>query len=129
MKTDIKRQWVEALRSGDYQQGKEYLRKDDKFCCLGVLCDLAVKAGVVTEAPGVNGSTLYGVEGDRDSEVLPRAVMDWAGLDDRVPSVVTSLHDDDPDDDPEAVSIEVAELNDSFCYDFEALAELIEAQL
>ena len=79
--------------------------------------------------PGMSDDELYGVEGDRDSEVLPRAVQEWAGLDDRVPSVVTSLHDDDPDDDPEAVSIEVAELNDCFGYSFEALAELIEAQL
>ena len=32
--------WTAALRSGDYQQGKEYLRSDDCFCCLGVLADI-----------------------------------------------------------------------------------------
>jgi hypothetical protein len=33
--------WVAALRSGRYTQGKEYLRdRDNRFCCLGVYCDL-----------------------------------------------------------------------------------------
>jgi hypothetical protein len=36
----IKARWVEALRSGRYQQGTGLLRKDDAYCCLGVLCDL-----------------------------------------------------------------------------------------
>ena len=33
-------QWTTALRSGDYQQGEEYLRSSDCFCCLGVLADI-----------------------------------------------------------------------------------------
>lgn len=38
---DFKDQWVSALRSGKYQQGKGYLRlTDNRFCCLGVACDL-----------------------------------------------------------------------------------------
>jgi hypothetical protein len=42
------KKWVEALRSGKYQQGRSSLRAkgipialaQDKFCCLGVLCDV-----------------------------------------------------------------------------------------
>ena len=35
------RRWIKALRSGDYKQGYHALRSwDDKFCCLGVACDL-----------------------------------------------------------------------------------------
>jgi hypothetical protein len=38
------RELVDALRSGDYAQGRGVLRKaDDRFCCLGVYCDLRVK--------------------------------------------------------------------------------------
>ena len=33
-------QWIAALRSGGYAQGKGALRRGNKFCCLGVLCDL-----------------------------------------------------------------------------------------
>ena len=40
MDADIKKRWVEALRSGKYAQGKNWLRNKDNFCCLGVLCDL-----------------------------------------------------------------------------------------
>ena len=32
--------WVAALRSGDYDQTKSFLRDDKGFCCLGVACDL-----------------------------------------------------------------------------------------
>jgi len=32
--------WVNALRSGDYEQGQDYLCRDGKFCCLGVLCEI-----------------------------------------------------------------------------------------
>lgn len=33
--------WIEALRSGKYQQGNGYLRTiDDKYCCLGVACEI-----------------------------------------------------------------------------------------
>lgn len=42
-------EWTASLRSGDYQQGRAWLRTapfdgedgDVKHCCLGVLCDLA----------------------------------------------------------------------------------------
>jgi len=41
MNLELKKQWVEALRSGNYQQGQYQLRsKDNCFCCLGVLCDI-----------------------------------------------------------------------------------------
>lgn len=40
MDAQLKAKWVEALRSGDYQQGRAQLRNHDAFCCLGVLCDL-----------------------------------------------------------------------------------------
>lgn len=33
--------WVEALRSGNYQQAADELRSDHGFCCLGVACDLS----------------------------------------------------------------------------------------
>jgi hypothetical protein len=40
MKADLKAKWIEALRSGHYEQGQGYLRHANQFCCLGVLCDL-----------------------------------------------------------------------------------------
>ncbi|EJD67128.1 hypothetical protein BB65665_12991, partial [Bacillus sp. 916] len=35
------RVWIEALRSKKYEQGKGFLKTiDNKFCCLGVACDV-----------------------------------------------------------------------------------------
>lgn len=36
--------WVNALRSGNYKQGTKVLKtQDNKFCCLGVACDIYSK--------------------------------------------------------------------------------------
>jgi len=36
-----KEEWVAALRSGKYTQGKGYLNNQGLFCCLGVLCEIS----------------------------------------------------------------------------------------
>lgn len=83
MKTEVKAQWLTALRSGDYAQGSQRLRRlDDTFCCLGVLCDLAVKAGVIPEPErerGDRGSYEYGASGN--AAFLPSEVARWADID------------------------------------------------
>lgn len=64
----VAKRWVKALRSGKYKQGRETLKTDrGTYCCLGVLCDLAVKAKVIPKFP----------EGE---VVLPREVQRWVGL-------------------------------------------------
>lgn len=32
----VKATWCEALRSGKYKQGREYLGRNGRYCCLGV---------------------------------------------------------------------------------------------
>lgn len=41
MDATLKRKWVEALRSGEYVQGKQCLQSEGRYCCLGVLCVVA----------------------------------------------------------------------------------------
>jgi len=36
----IKTKWLEALRSGYYNKGKHLLSSENKYCCLGVLCEI-----------------------------------------------------------------------------------------
>lgn len=122
MNPEIKEQWVKALRSGDYKQGQNVLRnKNDEFCCLGVLCDLAVKEGVIGEPSRKPGFDYYFYNGDDDwggTKVLTLPVMEWAGLSDDNPDVrlvrlgKTSL----------------AELNDEN-WTFQRIADVIEEQL
>lgn len=44
-KRALRTEWLAALRSGEYRQAPGALQAGDTsgFCCLGVLCDLAVK--------------------------------------------------------------------------------------
>lgn len=35
--------WLDVLRNGGYKQCQDLLRKNDRFCCLGVACDLFIK--------------------------------------------------------------------------------------
>lgn len=60
------KQWVEALRSGNYKQGYGQLRKQDKFCCLGVACDIYDK-NIWKGLPDKLG-------------LLPEHVREWLGL-------------------------------------------------
>jgi len=87
MKPEIKAAWVAALRSGEYEQGDGNLQKEGKFCCLGVLCEIAVKQfdlDIDVRAEGLYSEddstvvTLY----NEQSAFLPSAVQDWAGMDD-----------------------------------------------
>ncbi len=72
MNQEIAKQWVAALRSGKYKQGKNVLRSGDEFCCLGVLCDL-------------HGETIDGHSWNNDrycssTIALPDQVREWAGV-------------------------------------------------
>ena len=77
-KEEIMAEWVRRLRSGDYAQTERVLRNPIGFCCLGVLCEVAVDAGVIMAATQqANGDYSYGGE----ERCLPRAVRIWTGLD------------------------------------------------
>ena len=86
MNQDIKRRWVEALRSGQYKQGRHRLCNagvpDNSFCCLGVLTDLYAKdhGEEWKRSRDLNYFTLNGEAG-----TLSPSVVEWAGLDDCCP--------------------------------------------
>lgn len=92
MKPEIKKQWIEALRSGDYHQCHGALIEPDgenlSYCCLGVLTDLAAKTGLVEVTIDKAGTVSWldssDLEPDNwiemDDGVLPPPVIDWAGL-------------------------------------------------
>jgi hypothetical protein len=58
--TKSQQKWVDALRSGNYKQGWNYLRQGDRYCCLGVGCEvLELKRGEV------KGGACYAYGADR----------------------------------------------------------------
>lgn len=63
MNPEIKKKWVDALRSGKYTQGRGYLRdENNRFCCLGVLCDVLAPEGwtETVEDPDYDGDEYRG---------------------------------------------------------------------
>lgn len=85
MNQTIKAEWILELTK--WKQGKNCLGRYDERCCLGVLCEVAVRHGII-DPPKVNpadGSLMYGE--NAEDAILPIEVVLWAGLDDRNPIV------------------------------------------
>ncbi len=129
MNADVKKAWLEALRSGEYKQAQGTLRREDSYCCLGVLCDVYRKSGINNDANWRrNESTLTynftaGLTGGV-AFVPPTPVIDWA-----------EMNYDDPDVDyQDPVSgfprtIALTSCNDDLKLSFNQIADLIEKQL
>ena len=76
MNVDIAKLWCAALRDPTARQGQLQLGAlDGSRCCLGVLCDLAVAAEVITV-----GTSDECVVYDGQTLSLPKAVLVWAGI-------------------------------------------------
>ncbi len=76
MNPEIKQLWVAALRSGEYKQAQGNLRtQDNKFCCLGVLCNLHAQAHPNIAKHQIHKGSYMGSSG-----IPPDAVLKWAGL-------------------------------------------------
>lgn len=46
MQQKLKKEWIDALKSGKYKQGQYTLRnRNDEYCCLGVLADVCDNTG------------------------------------------------------------------------------------
>lgn len=89
MKADIQALWADELESGRHTQGAGHLRvvRDGTAyeCCLGVLCELAYAAGVVTRVIDEDGVCYYGAR--KESAVLPYEVRLWGAVNDENPIV------------------------------------------
>jgi len=107
MDQSIKEKWVEALRSGDYEQGEGALRQKDKkngsnkYCCLGVLCDIVeeeVEGGWRTWSDVTYQFAAYNADEEsydsarenKSVEFLPRFVREHAGLESGEPDVLVN---------------------------------------
>ena len=122
MDPEIKAKWLEALRSGEFKQGQNVLRTaEDGYCCLGVLCELAVREGVIGDpkfqiidgSPSASGPSW---EYDGLSVYPSDQVYEWAGMS----SILVELNG-------RLLSLDY--LNDALRLPFSQIADLIEEQL
>jgi len=76
MKKALKRQWIAALRSGEYEQTRDKLHDAEGFCCLGVACDLFVDDWWEWDS----ADEYYYLSKGGDSMVLPNKCNEAWGL-------------------------------------------------
>ena len=88
MDSKTKKEWLKALRSGEYKQGDGALRKEvachiaeepdteERFCCLGVLCDLVEP----NQWRRLNNEWVNGVSSD-DGGMPRKDLLEELGLD------------------------------------------------
>lgn len=60
---ELTRRWIEALRSGRYEQTTDTLRFGNGFCCLGVACDV-INPDAWTPLSEMPGEMCYEWEAD-----------------------------------------------------------------
>lgn len=125
MKPQIKKLWIEALRSGEYEQTQGCLRDETGFCCLGVLTDLYLKEHDEDWTAGdgiICSENRNPYSAHEEVNYLPEDVRIWAGLLSQSPTVVT--RESSQDSGIEAL----ANLNDSG-KSFQEIAQIIEEQV
>ena len=113
MNPEIKTKWVEALRSGKYKQGTEHFKRDGCYCVLGVLYEVA-------------GCQWRELDGDLQPFYMEHEYIasidlvfhEHIGLDPTNPRLEIS-----------GAIVNLISLNDAQGYDFNQMADLIEAQL
>lgn len=72
----IQTKWLEALESGNYKQGKGYLKDKDGYCCLGVLCEVMG----LEASPGDEKQTYFKFGDSVNAAYVPLAAVPLAGL-------------------------------------------------
>lgn len=92
MDSELKQKWVEALRSGEYKQGRKALRdKGNCWCCLGVLCDVSGMGHWIEDK---YFDWDYAVGDQMRCDFLPPALGDKVGLDSVAQTQLTRLNDE-----------------------------------
>lgn len=114
MNKEIKDRWVAALRSGKYLQGRSALLSGNRYCCLGILCNLHAQETGNEWCAGDPGGLHSYLE---ETGVLPSEVAQWAKLQDYNPTVKQY-----------GERRRLSSVNDSGT-SFSAIADLIESQL
>lgn len=120
--------WVQALRSGEFLQGKGRLCKIEttadgqplrRYCCLGVACEVAMENGVELPKMVSDGTVSYGGSLGH----LPIEVQRWLGIAFEDPQVTLS-----PNGVDYPVKYGLVHVNDHLELTFAQIADAIEAK-
>lgn len=111
------RKWLKTLQSNVYVQGKQYLRRGDSFCCLGVACEVFALNGI----PDSDGETEEEKEAfpilywyNQENEIAPQDIVEILKLQDQHGSPINN-----------STKISLTSLNDTG-KTFQEIAQIIE---
>lgn len=90
MDAELKAKWLEALRSGRYDQATGQLRREGSFCCLGVLCDVADHDA--WDSDEWNHGT--GEDEELETAELPDGFRNWVNISTLTMAQLISMNDD-----------------------------------
>jgi hypothetical protein len=117
-------QLCQALESGGYAQGDGALRRGDKYCCIGVACDVMDPSGWRRI---YEGDTHHQWKFDTEVGYMPERVVRWYGFnfnrsratnDDWFGDPQVQVHED-------GTIVSLTVLNDCYGYDFSKIARTI----
>jgi hypothetical protein len=114
MKRSIARKWAKALESGEYQQTRGELRNMDRFCCLGVLCNIHAQ-----EHPEIAAEQTSMFEYMGEENELPFEVREWVGMDSASGKFPRGLIKELP------YAVSLIDLNDEAEWTFKQIAKVI----
>ena len=129
MLPEIKKLWIDALRSGEYKQQAGSLRQvyynKPCFCALGVLCEVALKHGIKGFHHGPDRGYYIGptADGRYENHALPAPVREWAG-DNAMPYIVLVV---DSEGKP-IKEVSIAKLNDRCELTFSEIADMLDKE-
>lgn len=123
---EARKLWTDALRSGEYSQGKGHLcatrKGETQYCCLGVACEVYQKNVRPLETSDIDNLKFFEGEGG----VLPEIVAEWldvtksgqfeiANDEERIPSLPQS-----------SIFNHLTRMNDDCGKSFNEIADLID---
>lgn len=114
----IKALWVANLLTGTYTKTTNFLRKDNCYCVLGVLCELHSKETGTPWSEVLDHDEQNVFRYESSASIPQSKVIEWSGFD---PNNVKIKYKN--------MSYNIMFLNDSRGLSFSQLADLIEAQL
>jgi hypothetical protein len=85
----LRSRWLVALESGEYEQGTDFLRNENTFCCLGVLCNIYNKENWK--------KGIYVFNGFEHDTLPPITILQEAGLTASDAKSLASLNDSGKD--------------------------------
>ena len=88
MNPTVKLKLIKALKSGRYKQTHHQLRNGDRFCVLGVICNLHAQAHPDIASAQKNKNSYMG-----SSVTLPDKVREWAGMSAHEKNILINLND------------------------------------